>query len=330
MVLKASALSFHLKWAHATEEDRVLCEPCQEFFKQADSYRRHLLTDTHKNTVTLKNEDILQAAEALKNDSIASVLQGAASSASTMETENTNADQFECSDGCTQVFGTLKELQDHVIYVHLDTYRCTTTCDIDLETNGKWWKHMKKCHLEHDGLVQCPLVDCQRRFDRSDSILRHFREIHAPKDKVICKLCDQKHSRRHYVRHLESCATNKVLKRMPGRSKYERIVWVCLTEFAEQFHHDHCFQGLVSDKGKFLKVDFYLPARNMIIEFHGQMHYQVSSYRDGDKQFERGQQHDKLKEEYAAAFGIAYHILDHKNHPDYHRIKTALSVLLSK
>lgn len=63
----------------------------------------------------------------------------------------------------------------------------------------------------------------------------------------------------------------------------------------------------LKDKKK-LHYDFYLPDRNVLIEYQGLQHYQPIKYYGGEKRFKVQQLHDKMKREYAINNG--YRLLE--------------------
>ena len=77
------------------------------------------------------------------------------------------------------------------------------------------------------------------------------------------------------------------------RNKHNKIdkitnVYVCQKQF----------QGLVGLSGKSLSYDFYLPKHNFLIEYQGQYHDGTAKIQTKER-FERQQEHDKRKKEYA-------------------------------
>lgn len=59
------------------------------------------------------------------------------------------------------------------------------------------------------------------------------------------------------------------------------------------------FKELVGVGGGLLLYDFYIKKYNLLIEFQGKQHKQIIQYFGGKEQFEKQQQHDKRKREYA-------------------------------
>lgn len=69
--------------------------------------------------------------------------------------------------------------------------------------------------------------------------------------------------------------------------------------FVKQKTFDDCRDQMV------LRYDFYLPARNLLIEFDGQQHFQfVKKFHGTEERFLKCQERDKIKNEYAETSGI--------------------------
>jgi len=58
-------------------------------------------------------------------------------------------------------------------------------------------------------------------------------------------------------------------------------------------------------KGK-LRCDFYLPEKNVVIEYNGEQHYKPNEFYGGKKGFELTQKRDKIKKEYCLNNGIDF------------------------
>ena len=78
-------------------------------------------------------------------------------------------------------------------------------------------------------------------------------------------------------------------------SKGEKIIFSYLKENNIKFETQKTYDDLY-DKQK-LRYDFFIPNKNLLIEFNGQQHYEVIN--DGIEMFEYRQKHDKMKAEYA-------------------------------
>lgn len=79
--------------------------------------------------------------------------------------------------------------------------------------------------------------------------------------------------------------------------KGELIISKILNTLNINYEAQKTFDDL-KDKS-YLSYDFYIPDKNILIEYQGLQHYQPVEYFGGDSQFTLQQQHDKLKLEYA-------------------------------
>ncbi len=70
------------------------------------------------------------------------------------------------------------------------------------------------------------------------------------------------------------------------------------------FIQQHTFPDL-KDRRR-LKCDFYLPAQNLVIEYHGRQHYEVVQSFGGAEALAENQRRDKLKKDYLTANNIGF------------------------
>lgn len=82
------------------------------------------------------------------------------------------------------------------------------------------------------------------------------------------------------------------------QSKGERMVQSILDELRETYEIQKTFEDLTSRHQK-LPFDFYLPERNLLIEYDGVQHFKEVKYFGGSKKLSSQQRRDKLKNEYA-------------------------------
>lgn len=89
-------------------------------------------------------------------------------------------------------------------------------------------------------------------------------------------------------------------------SKGEYFIKSLLNENNIYFIDQYSFADLVGKNNNVLKYDFYLPGYNRLIEFDGEQHFNNLSndfwYHDND--FDKRQQYDQLKNEYALSHNI--------------------------
>ena len=90
----------------------------------------------------------------------------------------------------------------------------------------------------------------------------------------------------------------------------EELLGKYLTNHGLQIKSQFIFPQLKGLGGNPLRYDYAVLNENqqpvMLFEFHGAQHYSPQYYRllGGDQQFEKQQQHDKIKREYAAQIGV--------------------------
>ena len=100
---------------------------------------------------------------------------------------------------------------------------------------------------------------------------------------------------------------NRCPKCKSSISKGERAIMKYLEKNKIPFSYEHKFEDL-EDKIK-LRFDFYLPERNICIEFDGRQHYEVVNFggisqEKAEENFTVTQKHDKMKDEYCKEKGI--------------------------
>lgn len=72
-----------------------------------------------------------------------------------------------------------------------------------------------------------------------------------------------------------------------------------------QFKAQKTFNDLINEKGNKYRYDFYLPEYNRLIEYDGKQHYKYTNHGWNTKEnFEKVQQSDKVKNEYALSHNI--------------------------
>ena len=76
------------------------------------------------------------------------------------------------------------------------------------------------------------------------------------------------------------------------------------------FIQQHTFPNL-KDRRR-LKCDFYLPAQNLVIEYHGRQHYEVVQSFGGAKTLAENQRRDKLKKDYLLQNNIVFLEISYK------------------
>lgn len=86
-----------------------------------------------------------------------------------------------------------------------------------------------------------------------------------------------------------------------GSAKIQQI----LQQNDIKFEKEKTFEDLISEKGGYLRYDFYLPDYNRLIEFDGEQHFNYTDTGWNTKEnFEKTQKSDKIKNEYALSHKI--------------------------
>lgn len=85
-------------------------------------------------------------------------------------------------------------------------------------------------------------------------------------------------------------------------SKGERKIYNWLTLHQYEFKREYRF---IDCRDIFpLPFDFYVPAKNLLIEFDGEQHFKPSPLFGGEAKFKDLQRHDSIKNEYCKAHNI--------------------------
>lgn len=103
-----------------------------------------------------------------------------------------------------------------------------------------------------------------------------------------------------------SCGCTRSLKQSEAGFYPKAELWTIdfLKEHLIKYESQKTFCDLKGVNGGLLSYDFYLPERNILLELHGLQHYQPIDWFGGKVTFEKQQQHDMLKREYAAENGF--------------------------
>lgn len=110
---------------------------------------------------------------------------------------------------------------------------------------------------------------------------------------IQCKKhgCFQQSAGVHMAGHgCPSCSQSK------GEKEISKILKELNINFIEQKTFDSC---LNNKTGRLLKFDFYVPSKNLLIEYDGEQHYRPVEFFGGTKEFINRQSLDKIKNRYA-------------------------------
>lgn len=70
------------------------------------------------------------------------------------------------------------------------------------------------------------------------------------------------------------------------------------------YHKEKMFPELKSESGTALRYDFYIPSRNLLVEYNGEQHYAPKKIFGGEKELRVRRHHDWLKRKYAKKHGL--------------------------
>lgn len=79
----------------------------------------------------------------------------------------------------------------------------------------------------------------------------------------------------------------------------ERAIALFLNENGIDFIEQKTFEGLVGTGGRSLRYDFFIPHKNILIEFDGRQHFEPLDAFGGEETLELVKEHDSIKNEFA-------------------------------
>ncbi len=90
-----------------------------------------------------------------------------------------------------------------------------------------------------------------------------------------------------------------------SQSKGEKEISKTLKSLDINFIEQKTFNECLNNKtGRFLKFDFYVPCKNLLIEYDGEQHFKSIDFFGGTKELENRQNLDKIKNRYAIDNGF--------------------------
>ena len=90
-----------------------------------------------------------------------------------------------------------------------------------------------------------------------------------------------------------------------SQSKGEKEISKALNSLNIKFIEQKTFSECFSEKtGRMLKFDFYVPSKNLLIEYDGEQHFKPIDFFGGKKEFDKRQNLDKTKNHYANDSGF--------------------------
>ena len=152
---------------------------------------------------------------------------------------------------------------------------------------------------------------------------------------VLLDECDGNHKKynfhclkcgRNFISELNSVLSNNagcpICNRSAGEQKIEDFLIANNIDYISQYK----FSDLFGVKGRQLSYDFYIPSRNLLVEYQGKQHYAAIDYFGGGENFEIQQEHDSRKREYAKMH--SFDLLEIK-YVDFKRVSQILSQKLN-
>ena len=104
-------------------------------------------------------------------------------------------------------------------------------------------------------------------------------------------------------------------------SKGEAKIAQVLDKYDITYYSQKSFKGLVGVKNGLLSYDFYLPTKNMLIEFQGEQHYKPFDLFGGEEKYKVQKEHDLRKKNYAKSHNITLVEIMYK---DYVKIESII------
>lgn len=120
-----------------------------------------------------------------------------------------------------------------------------------------------------------------------------YHDIYAKNLEFICTCCGK-----HFVNNLANykCGYGVCPKCSHRVSRGEYIIANILEQYNIRFEQEKRFDECRDQKP--LPFDFFIPSKNLLIEFDGEQHYKKMRTFDTDESFAKRQYHDKLKTEF--------------------------------
>jgi len=157
--------------------------------------------------------------------------------------------------------------------------------------------------------IPCKKCDSEKRIIEKCKIIKMFEEIHGnlydyskfeyngrkSKGTIICR----KHGEFQQLAHTHLLGSGC---KKCNQSKGEKIITEILNKFKINYKTEHKFNNCVYKS--LLKFDFYIPSKNLCIEFNGLQHYKPVDFFGGEFYYNEIIKRDKIKEEYCTSNDI--------------------------
>lgn len=165
--------------------------------------------------------------------------------------------------------------------------------------------------------VQCPYCSTasNKPLTQNDFIQR-AKEIHGDKYdyslveynglynnvKIKCNICNRVFYQKplYHIYYSSGCSCRS--------SKGEEKIAALLDQYKINYIRQHKFKDLKTGErlSSCLKLDFYLPDKNLVIEFNGAQHYEAVDIWGGEEDFKLRQKYDQMKKDYCKKNGISF------------------------
>lgn len=121
--------------------------------------------------------------------------------------------------------------------------------------------------------------------------------------------------------HLKGCGCPRC-----HLSKGEKRIYEVLLENGLKKDKDFVWQKRFKELGR-LSYDFYIPSKNLLVEYNGRQHYEPVKYYGGYRRFLRQKHFDWLKRSYARKHGLELLVIPYA---EYGEIEEKLNAILKE
>lgn len=174
--------------------------------------------------------------------------------------------------------------------------------------HGSFWQE-PHAHLKGCG---CYICSTEKRYKNTDDFVKRAKELYGElydysKTKYehsLKKVIVTCHTHGDFLvspaNHLFGCGCP-----ICNKSRGERLIFSYLSKMNIDFESQYVIQNEnIFCENKCFKVDFYIPSRNIVIEYNGIQHYKEIGFFGGDKVFEKQQERDMALRQYCKEHNI--------------------------
>lgn len=260
-------------------------------------------------------------------------------------------------DKCEYICSNNSDLNKHIKCIHdkIKDFKCSK-CEFICSTNGHLIRHVKTVH---DKIKNIKCDKCEYVCPDNSYLKQHIKQIHDKIKDVKCDKCDYtcsnkglltQHIKRihdkikdfkcdkceyvcstngHLIRHIKGVHERPIMDKRMTLGEY--VIYEYLTKNKIEFEREMKFKGLVSQKNKQLRYDFYIKSHNLLIEFDGRQHFEkikwtiTETENDVNEHYNYIVECDHLKNEYADANKIKLYRI---KYTEIKNIDNILKVLL--